>query len=109
MVRHAISRYVVRITFELEGGPKGTIKVHAKAQVRDVGEKRRKSGNNCFIGWERKKLNVIRKVINYTNKQFGSPLFGLLERAEDVRTECLNASCRLSAGQSVDNGIVQFG
>jgi hypothetical protein len=42
---------VVRITIKLEGGPEGTTIVQAKVQTPDVGEKKRKSGNNFFFGW----------------------------------------------------------
>jgi hypothetical protein len=99
---------VERITIELDSGPEGTIRVHARVQVHDVGEIRRKSGKKCFLGWECNEPNVIRKRINYTKKVLGSPRPGLFEWAEDVIRECLEVSCRLSAWLNVNGGTVQF-
>jgi hypothetical protein len=70
---------VVRITITFEGGPEGSTRVHAGVQVHDVGENITKSGNKCFLGWECKERNVIRKAINYTKHIFGFPRPGLLE------------------------------
>jgi hypothetical protein len=71
--------------------------VKLSVQVPDVGENRRKNRNKCFLGWECKVPNVIRKVMNYTKYVFGSPPPCLLEWAEDVGVEWMEASCRLSA------------
>jgi hypothetical protein len=88
---------VAWITIEPDGGPEGTIMVKLSVQVPDVGENKRKGGNNYFPGWECKEPNVIRKVINYTKHVLGYPRPGLLEWAEDLKVECMEASCRLSA------------
>jgi hypothetical protein len=68
---------VVWIAIELDGGSEGTIRVKVSVQVPDVGGNKIKSGNNCFLGWECKGPNVVRKVINYTKQVFGSPGPGL--------------------------------
>jgi hypothetical protein len=99
---------VVRITVELDGGHKSTSTVHARVQAFDVGENRRKSGNNCFLGWKCKEPNVIGKIIDYTKHVFGSPRSGLFEWAKDVIVDGLKGSCRLSAGLSIDDGMAQF-
>jgi len=77
-------------------------------QVPDVSEKRGKSRNNCLFGWECKEPNIIREVINYTDQVFSSPRPGLFERAEDVRTEGLKASCGFGAWFGVDSRMVEF-
>jgi hypothetical protein len=70
---------VLRITIELDGGLEGAMRVQVSVQVHDVGEYKRKSGNNCFPGWECKEPNVFSKVSNYTMQVLGSPRPGLLE------------------------------
>jgi hypothetical protein len=47
-------------------------------------------------------------VINYTDQVFSSPRPGLFERAEDVRTEGLKASCGFGAWFGVDSRMVEF-
>jgi hypothetical protein len=64
---------VVGVTIALESGPEGTTKMQARVQGRDLGENKRESGNNPFIGLKCKELNVIIKVINYTEQILTPP------------------------------------
>jgi hypothetical protein len=69
---------VVRITIELDRGPKGTSRVQAGVQVPDVCESGRKCGDNSFLGCEGKEPDVVGIVINYTEEVFCSPRPSLL-------------------------------
>jgi hypothetical protein len=74
-----------------------------------MSEDGRKSGDNCFFGWECKEPSILGKVINYTKHVFDSLRPCLLEWDEDARVQCTETSCRLSAGLGDYKGMVQFG
>jgi hypothetical protein len=78
-------------------------------QVADACESGGKCGDNNFLGCEGKEPNVVGIVINNTEEVFGSACPSLLERAEDVRAECMKASRGFGAMLSAIGGMVQIG